>query len=41
MRQASWSFIIPLGPWPTGKYEVELYLDDAKEPTKALAFEVR
>ena len=29
------------GPWPTGKYEVALYLNDAKEPTKALSFEVR
>ena len=29
------------GPWPTGKYEVELYLNDAKKPTKKLAFEVR
>ena len=29
------------GPWPTGKYGVELYLDDAKKPTKALSFEVR
>ena len=29
------------GPWPTGKYEVELYLNDAKKPTKALSFEVR
>jgi hypothetical protein len=29
------------GPWPTGKYGVELYLNDAKEPTKALSFEVR
>jgi hypothetical protein len=29
------------GPWPTGKYGVELYLNHAKEPTKALAFEVR
>jgi Sec-independent protein translocase protein TatA len=31
----------PAESWPTGKYEVELYLNDAKEPTKALAFEVR
>jgi hypothetical protein len=29
------------GPWPIGKYEVELYLNDAKKPTKTLAFEVR
>ncbi len=29
------------GPWPTGKYEVDLYLNDAKKPTKKLAFEVR
>ena len=29
------------GPWPPGKYEVELYLNDAKEPTKALSFEVQ
>jgi hypothetical protein len=29
------------GPWPKGKYGVALYLDEAKEPTKALAFEVR
>jgi hypothetical protein len=29
------------GPWPTGKYGVELYLNEAKEPTKALSFEVR
>jgi hypothetical protein len=29
------------GPWPKGKYVVALYLNDAKEPTKALAFEVR
>ena len=29
------------GPWPTGKYEVELYLNDAKKPTKTLTFEVR
>ena len=28
-------------PWATGKYEVELYLNDAKEPTKTLSFEVR
>jgi hypothetical protein len=29
------------GPWPSGKYEVDLYLNDAKQPTKALTFEVR
>jgi len=28
-------------PWPTGKYEVDLYLNDANKPTKTLAFEVR
>ena len=28
-------------PWPKGKYEVALYLNEAKKPTKALAFEVR
>jgi len=31
----------PTESWPTGKYEVELYLNDAKEPTESLAFEVR
>jgi hypothetical protein len=31
----------PADSWPTGKYEVELYLNDAKEPTEKLAFEVR
>jgi hypothetical protein len=31
----------PADSWPTGKYEVELYLNDANSPTKALAFEVR
>ena len=29
------------GPWPKGKYGVELYLNEAKKPTKALSFEVR
>jgi hypothetical protein len=29
------------GTWPKGKYVVALYLNDAKEPTKALLFEVR
>jgi hypothetical protein len=28
-------------PWATGKYEVALYLNDAKKPTKTLSFEVR
>ena len=28
------------GPWPTGDYKVDLYLNDAKEPTKTLAFKV-
>jgi hypothetical protein len=28
-------------PWATGKYEVQLYLNDAKKPTKTLSFEVR
>jgi hypothetical protein len=31
----------PVDSWPTGQYAVELYLNDAKEPTKALTFEVR
>jgi hypothetical protein len=31
----------PVDSWPTGQYAVELYLNDAKEPTKALSFEVR
>ena len=31
----------PTESWPTGEYEVELYLNDAKEPTEALSFEVR
>jgi zinc-ribbon domain len=31
----------PVDSWPTGKYVVALYLNDEKEPTKALAFEVR
>ena len=31
----------PTDSWPTGKYEVELYLNEAKKPTKALSFEVR
>jgi hypothetical protein len=29
------------GPWPTGDYKVDLYLNDAKEPTKTLKFEVQ
>jgi hypothetical protein len=29
------------GPWPTGDYKVDLYLNDAKEPTKTLAFKVQ
>ena len=29
------------GPWPTGDYKVDLYLNDAKEPTKTLEFEVQ
>ena len=29
------------GPWPTGDYKVDLYLNDAEEPTKTLEFEVR
>ena len=28
------------GPWPTGDYKVDLYLNDAKNPTKTLAFKV-
>jgi len=28
------------GPWPTGGYRVDLYLNDAKKPTKMLEFEV-
>jgi hypothetical protein len=31
----------PTESWPTGKYEVDLYLNDEKEPTESLAFEVR
>jgi hypothetical protein len=31
----------PTDSWPTGTYEVELYLNDANKPTEALAFEVR
>ena len=29
------------GPWPTGDYKVELYLNDDKKPTKTLTFEVQ
>ena len=28
------------GPWPTGDYKVDLYLNDAKKPTKTLTFKV-
>jgi hypothetical protein len=31
----------PADSWPTGKYQVEVYLNDAKEPTKTLEFEVQ
>ncbi len=31
----------PTDTWPSGEYEVELYLNEAKEPTEALGFEVR
>jgi hypothetical protein len=31
----------PDDSWPTGEYAVQLYLNDAEEPTKALAFKVR
>jgi hypothetical protein len=27
--------------WPTGDYKVDLYLNDAKEPTKTLEFQVK
>jgi hypothetical protein len=29
------------GAWPTGDYKVDLYLNDAKEPTKTLTFKVQ
>jgi hypothetical protein len=29
------------GPWPIGDYKVDLYLNDANEPTKTLKFEVK
>ena len=28
-------------PWPTGKYRVDLFLNDQKDPVKSLDFEVR
>jgi outer membrane usher protein FimD/PapC len=28
------------GPWPTGDYKVDLYLNDANKPAKTLEFEV-
>ena len=28
-------------PWPTGDYKVDLYLNDAKKPTKTLTFKVQ
>jgi hypothetical protein len=31
----------PVDSWPNGEYAVQLYLNDAEEPTKALTFEVR
>ena len=31
----------PADSWPTGEYAVQLYLNDAEEPTKSLTFEVR
>jgi hypothetical protein len=31
----------PVDSWPTGEYAVQLYLNDAEEATKALAFKVR
>jgi hypothetical protein len=31
----------PADTWPTGEYAVQLYLNDAKDPAKALTFEVR
>jgi outer membrane usher protein FimD/PapC len=27
-------------PWPAGDYKVDLYLNDAKKPTKTLEFKV-
>jgi hypothetical protein len=29
------------GPWPTGDYKVELYLNDEKDPAKTLTFKVQ
>ena len=29
------------GPWPTGDYKVDIYLNDAKKPTKTLTFKVQ
>ena len=29
------------GPWPVGRYKVDLLLNDDKEPARALQFEVR
>ena len=29
------------GSWPTGDYKVDLYLNDAEEPTKTLEFRVQ
>jgi hypothetical protein len=29
------------GPWPVGKYKVDLVLNDAEEPARTLEFEVR
>ena len=29
------------GPWPVGDYKVDLYLNDAEEPTKTLTFKVQ
>ena len=29
------------GPWPTGDYRVDLYLNDANKPTKTLEFKVQ
>jgi hypothetical protein len=28
-------------PWPTGDYKVDLYLNDAKKPTKTVTFKVQ
>ena len=29
------------GPWPIGDYKVDLYLDDAEDPTETLEFQVQ